>query len=131
MGRDYDVIVIGAGPGGCTAARFCALAGLKTLLVEKERLPRYKPCGGCLTTKTVRLLGLDLNPVLENTIYRVKFTYCLREPFSIESKEPIAFLVMRDRFDHFLEKVALEKGAEILEGQRAVRVEERGNRIEV
>ena len=131
MDHDYDVIVIGAGPGGSTAARFCALAGLKTLLLEKERLPRYKACGGCLSTKTVRLLGLDLNPVLENTIYKVNFTYCLRESFSIESKEPIAFLVMRDRFDHFLEKVALEKGAEVLEGQRAARVEERGNKTEV
>ena len=131
MDQDYDVVVVGAGPGGATAARFCAQAGLKTLLVEKERLPRYKPCGGCLSTKTVHLLGLDLSPVLENTIYRVKFTYCLKEPFSIESKEPIAFLVMRDRFDHFLVKKALERGAQILEGERVEGVEERRNGIEV
>jgi geranylgeranyl reductase family protein len=131
MSRDYDVIVVGAGPGGSTASRFCAQAGLRTLLIEKEQLPRYKPCGGCLSTKTVRLVGFDLSPVLENTIYRVEFTYCLKDPFSIESREPIAFLVMRDRFDHFLVKKALEKGAEILEGERVERVEERENGIEV
>ncbi|MDD1652720.1 MAG: FAD-dependent monooxygenase, partial [Methanomicrobiales archaeon] len=45
MGRDYDVLVVGAGPGGATAGRLCAEAGLKTLLIEKERLPRYKACG--------------------------------------------------------------------------------------
>ena len=56
MGWDYDVIVVGAGPGGATASRCCAQAGLKTLVIEKERLPRYKVCGGCLSAKTIRLL---------------------------------------------------------------------------
>jgi len=131
MNRDYDVIVVGAGPGGSTAARYCAQAGLKTLLIEKERLPRYKPCGGCLSIKAAHLLNFDLSPVLDNTIYRVKFTYCLKDPFSLESKEPIAFMVMRDRFDHFLVKKAMEKKAELLESERVVRVEEKGNWIEV
>jgi geranylgeranyl reductase family protein len=131
MNRDYDVIVVGAGPGGSTAARYCAQAGLKTLLIEKERLPRYKPCGGCLSTKTVHLLGLDLSPVVENTIYGANFTYCLKDRFSLRSEQPIAFLVMRDRFDQFLVKKALEEKAEILEGERVVSVEEKGDWIEV
>jgi geranylgeranyl reductase family protein len=131
MNRDYDVIVVGAGPGGSTAARFCSQVGLKTLLIEKERLPRYKPCGGCLSTKAVNLLDLDLSSVLENTIYGANFTYCLKDRFSIRSELPIAFLVMRDLFDQFLVKKALEKKAEILEGERVVRVEEKGDCIEV
>ena len=131
MNRDYDVIVVGAGPGGSTAARFCAQAGLKTLLIEKERLPRYKPCGGCLSIKTVHLLGFDLSPVLENTIYGAKFTYCLKDRFSIRLEQPIAFLVMRDRFDQFLVEKALGKRAEILEGERVLRVEEKGHWVEV
>ncbi len=131
MNRDYDVIVVGAGPGGSTAARFCAQAGLKTLLIEKERLPRYKLCGGCLSIKTVHLLGFDLSPVLENIIYGVHFTYCLKDLFSIRSEQPIVFLVMRDRFDQFLVKKALGKGAEILEGERVKRVEEKGRWVEV
>ena len=131
MNFDYDVIVVGAGPGGSTAARFCAKARLKTLLIEKERLPRYKPCGGCLSIKTAHLLGFDLSPVIENTIYGAKFTYCLKDPFFIETKDPIAFLVMRDRFDQFLINKALEDGIELLEGERVTRVEEKPNGVEV
>jgi len=44
----YDVIVVGAGPAGSTAAYHCAKYGLKTLILEKERMPRDKPCGGCI-----------------------------------------------------------------------------------
>ncbi len=128
---DYDVIVVGAGPGGSTAARFCAKAGLKTLLIEKERLPRYKPCGGCLTTKAVRLLGLDLSPVIENTIHGVKFTYCSKDPFFIGSKDPIAFLIMRDRFDQLLTTKAFQEGVAILEGEKVTGVEERDGGAEV
>jgi len=131
MHWDYDIIVVGGGPGGSTAARFCAKAGLKTLLIEKEQLPRYKPCGGCLSTKTVHLLGFDISPVIENTIYGAKFTYCSKDPFFIEPKEPIASLVMRDRFDQFLINKALEKGATILEGEKVTRVEEQGEGVEV
>jgi geranylgeranyl reductase family protein len=131
MNFDYDVIVVGAGPGGSTAARFCAKAGLKTLIIEKERLPRYKPCGGCLSIKTAHLLGFDLSPVIENTIYGAKFTYCSKDPFFIEKKDPIAFLVMRDRFDHLLVNKALEEGAAILEGEKVTGVEEKGDGVEV
>jgi geranylgeranyl reductase family protein len=131
MDFDYDVVVVGAGPGGATAGRICAQAGLKTLLIEKEKMPRYKACGGCLSLKTVRLLDFDVSPVLENTVCEVRFTYRLKDPFSFMSKEPMSFLVMRDRFDQFLVQKALEKGAGISEGVRVVGVEERGHGVEV
>ncbi|HUL20207.1 MAG TPA: geranylgeranyl reductase family protein [Thermodesulfobacteriota bacterium] len=131
MNSDYDVIVVGGGPGGSTAARLCAKAGVKTLLIEKERLPRYKPCGGCLSAKTVRLLGFDLGPVIENTVYGAKFTYCSKDPFFIESKNPIAFLVMRDRFDQVLIDRALEAGTKVLDGERVTKVEEEVDGVSV
>jgi flavin-dependent dehydrogenase len=46
MNRMYDVIVVGAGPGGSVAAKQCAERGLRTLLLEKKRLPRKKVCTG-------------------------------------------------------------------------------------
>jgi geranylgeranyl reductase family protein len=121
---DFDVVVVGGGPGGSTAAKFCAQAGLKTLLVEKERFPRYKPCGGCLSQKALRFLDLDLGPIIERTLDRVRFTYGLKDPLIIRARQPIGFMVMRDRFDHFLIQKAAEKKVEILDGERIVTVEE-------
>ncbi len=130
MKHDYDVIVVGAGPGGSTAARSCARLGLKTLLIEKEQLPRYKACGGCLSPKAAHLLDFDLSPVLENTIYGAKFSYCFEDSFFLPSPRPMAFMVMRDRFDHLLVRKALETGVDLLEGERVVRVEDLGPRVE-
>ena len=48
---DYDVIIAGAGPAGSTCARFCAVAGLRTLLLERDAFPRPKPCGGALSER--------------------------------------------------------------------------------
>src|SRR5437867_12943753 len=44
----FDVAVIGGGPAGSSCAAFCALAGLHTLVLERERFPREKVCGDCL-----------------------------------------------------------------------------------
>ena len=44
--QTFDVIVVGAGPGGSTAAKRCAESGLATLLIERKRLPRDKVCTG-------------------------------------------------------------------------------------
>src|SRR5438477_4147325 len=44
----FDVAIAGAGPAGSTCAAFCASAGLRTLLLERERFPREKVCGDCV-----------------------------------------------------------------------------------
>ena len=52
----FDVIVIGAGPAGSTAAKVLAERGKKVLLAERCRLPRYKSCSGVLIRKTMDLV---------------------------------------------------------------------------
>jgi flavin-dependent dehydrogenase len=42
---DFDVIVVGGGPAGATAAAFCAQRGLRVALFEHARFPRHKICG--------------------------------------------------------------------------------------
>lgn len=45
-GEVWDVVVVGAGPAGSSAAYAAATAGRRVLLLEKAELPRYKTCGG-------------------------------------------------------------------------------------
>ena len=52
----YDVIVIGAGPTGATAAKILAENKLSVLVVERMKLPRYKSCSGMLIKKTIDLV---------------------------------------------------------------------------
>jgi len=64
QGDDADVIVVGAGPSGSTAAYYLAQAGLNVLLIEKSRFPRDKVCGDGLTPRAVKSLiamGVDVS----------------------------------------------------------------------
>jgi geranylgeranyl reductase family protein len=61
---DADAIVIGAGPGGSSAAYWLATAGLDVLLLEKSTFPREKVCGDGLTPRGTRALvdmGIDVS----------------------------------------------------------------------
>jgi geranylgeranyl reductase family protein len=44
----FDVAIVGGGPAGSSCAAFCALAGLRALVIEREKFPREKVCGDCL-----------------------------------------------------------------------------------
>ncbi|NUN11507.1 geranylgeranyl reductase family protein [Candidatus Micrarchaeota archaeon] len=60
--NEFDVIVVGGGPGGSTAASFIGKAGKKVLLLEKAKFPRDKTCGDAISGKSLsvlRELGLD------------------------------------------------------------------------
>jgi geranylgeranyl reductase family protein len=56
MERDYDMIVVGGGPAGTTAALYARSAGLSVLLIDKARFPRDKVCGDAVASKSVGVL---------------------------------------------------------------------------
>jgi geranylgeranyl reductase family protein len=62
--NDADVVVVGAGPSGSSAAYWLACAGLDVVLVDKATFPREKVCGDGLTPRGTRALvdlGVDVS----------------------------------------------------------------------
>jgi geranylgeranyl reductase family protein len=55
--RDYDVIVVGAGPGGFATALVAARSGLRVLVLDRKRFPRDKVCGDAITTLGMTMLA--------------------------------------------------------------------------
>lgn len=113
---DYDVIVIGAGPAGSMAAYNCAKAGLQTLLIDKEKFPREKPCGGAVSVRSLKALqfaGIRLpSSLIEQKIFGFRFMGPEMKPFEYHSKHLIAYTVKRKLFDHFLAQSAVKAGAQ-------------------
>lgn len=104
-------------------ARGTAAAGLKTVLLEKERLPRYKTCGGGVQHRVAALLGEDLTPVVRVAVDRMVFTYRLGRPIERRSPDPVVYMVMRDEFDAHLVERAAAAGAEVRDRTRVDRVD--------
>src|SRR5438477_2277057 len=88
----FDVIVVGAGPAGSTAAYRLATAGASVLLVDKARFPRDKPCGGGLTVRALKELPVEVDPVVEVEIDRFEFGFRSRARFERASREPLVVM---------------------------------------
>jgi len=105
----YDVIVVGAGPSGSTAARECASLGLSALMLDKAEFPRDKPCGGAVMVRAANLLPFDLSPVSERTIFGMHLSR-LSEGFTRRSPEELVYLTQRRHLDAFLAERAVDAG---------------------
>jgi geranylgeranyl reductase family protein len=129
--QSYDVIIVGAGPAGATLAYELAKRGIGVLVLEKEKLPRYKCCAGGVTGKAAKLLDFDISEVAEDVIYEVSFTFNLGSPCLRQHRQPLIYTVMRDLFDHFLVKRAQQRGAVLMDGQKVAQIRVSGDWVEI
>jgi geranylgeranyl reductase family protein len=123
MGERVDVVVVGAGPAGSTAAYRLAVAGARVLLVDRMAFPRDKPCGGGLTGRATRLLPFDVSPVVEDAAdkldVRLRFARTAHHVFP----RPLALMTQRRRLDLFLAERAAEAGADFRDDLRVRDIE--------
>ncbi len=124
MALIYDAIVVGAGPAGAILAYLLGKSGLRVLLLEKANLPRYKTCGGGLTFKAIRDLPFDVRSTVEIEAGGGIVTYHGQQLLKTEVPQPFAWLVMRDRFDHFLVQQAVNAGVQLLDGVQVTGIQE-------
>ena len=114
----FDVLVVGAGPAGSTAAYRLAREGASVLLADKATFPRDKPCGGGLTMRAVRLLPFSVEPVVEDRTNRVRFGLDFTRRFERRLDDPLVLMTQRVRLDAFLVEQAVAAGAEFRDGVR-------------
>ena len=131
----YDIIVIGAGPTGSSAARELAANGYRVLLVEKFRMPRNKSCSGILIRKSVELVGAYFGEDVPHSVTcapsesrGIVFTNDAGQEYRYEQS---GLNIWRSAFDAWLAGKAAEAGAELRDATAAVRCEEQADRVTV
>ena len=128
--KDCDVFIAGGAVAGPVAAKFCAKQGLKTLLVEKDRVPREKPCSGIQFPYFEKIIGDPIprdrlcNNVLSKTEMHLPNGRVISADFPMLN-------FMRDVFDEWLCILAQDYGAEFRDGCRFIGLTELDDGIEV
>ena len=119
---DVDVVVVGAGPAGSTAARELAQSGHRVLMLDRARFPRDKPCGGGVTIRCAELLPFDISPVVEHVVTGAQLRLGHGRNATRNFDGVLTYMTQRRRLDAFLAERAQEAGAEFRDGQRVTGV---------
>ncbi|MGW0532410.1 geranylgeranyl reductase family protein [Streptomyces sp. NPDC003032] len=125
----WDVVVVGAGPAGASAAYAAAVAGRSVLLLEKAELPRYKTCGGGIIGPTRDALPPGFELPLRDRVHAVTFTLDGKFTRTRRSRQTLFGLINRPEFDQQLVEHAQKAGAELRTGVTVARVEQHGPEV--
>jgi geranylgeranyl reductase family protein len=129
-----DVIVVGGGPAGATAARALAAAGVRVCLLDRARFPRSKPCGGAISMRALGRfphLAANIARIPSRRLSRLYLEGPSGRGVTLTSHAPAALMVRRVEFDHLLLQLAREAGAEVIEGVEISRARETGAVVEL
>lgn len=128
----FDCIIVGAGPGGGTAAYHLAKRGRSVLVLDKAALPRYKPCGGGVSPVVQQWFDFDFTPAISLKVRRNYYTWNQGDPVEVDlgTREPV-WMVRREVFDQFLIEQAQKQGAQVRDRTLVTGVEINGDRVSV
>jgi len=124
----YDAIIVGAGPGGSSAAYVLGSAGWKVLVVEKENVPRYKTCGGGLSFHMLRkYFPFSFDAVIESRCQSISYALG-KNMVTHPLPDNQMGMVMRDRFDAY---ILSQAPVEVCQGVHIHKVSEQADRVVV
>jgi menaquinone-9 beta-reductase len=132
--ESFDVAIVGGGPAGSSCASFCALAGLRTLVVEREKFPREKVCGDCVNPScwpVLERLGLKerVRDLPHSKLDSVEFIAIngYKAVIDLPTGDECELSVKRSLFDDLLLNRARELGAHVRDGVTITALANRGN----
>jgi digeranylgeranylglycerophospholipid reductase len=130
--RAYDVVVVGAGPAGCMAAKYAAKAGASALLLEEHRaIGEPVHCAGLLSKRALEESELhNYAPFMAAEITGA----VVRSPSAellLESPDKHAFAVRRNSFDRELANAAQDAGVEIRLASRVKELQRGGETVRI
>lgn len=130
--NQYDVVIVGAGPAGATAAFYLAQQGIQVALLDKATFPREKTCGDGLTPRAINVLDdLGLLPALlqdgckmnEATVFAPNGTPVTTQMPNREQTPAIMLAIPRIKLDNLILQKAVAAGANLMEGVNIQNVE--------
>lgn len=127
----WDVIVVGAGPAGATAARVAAEHGCRTLLLERAAIPRYKTCGGGLIGASLAALPPGLPLKVYDTAGQFTFSINGRKERTLTCATPTCAMVYRSELDAALTDAAARAGADVRDSTALTALEQEGDIVTV
>ena len=133
-GRNFDVIIIGGSFSGAAAAKRLVDAGFETLVIEKKKLPRHKPCSGILSPRGHRFLLENFGPIPKEALHDPASCKGVTFHFPSMLSMPMDFHygstphLNRQYSDHW---ALLQSGAEVHDLTRMTGLEDRGTHVEV
>ena len=122
--NDFDLIIIGAGPGGSNAAAVALEAGLRVVQIDSARFPRVKPCAGGVTLKAAAALRYALDPSVCRSFNAIEFNLSNRRRNRFTHPGPVLHTVCRPAFDNRLVTENLSRrNFTFMDGRRVTAVE--------
>ncbi|MEJ2249449.1 MAG: NAD(P)/FAD-dependent oxidoreductase [Candidatus Lokiarchaeota archaeon] len=128
--NEFDILVVGAGPGGSIAAKVAKDNGFSTCLIEKEKISeegRYKACGGALAWELVEEIDYPESKI-ERIIESLELHHTDGDQFSKRGKGAV---VWRSVFDKFLTDMAIESGITFKEKEPLIEIKKEKNHYKV
>src|SRR5437870_838032 len=123
-----DVLVIGAGPSGSTAATTLTNLGHTVAIIDKAVFPRHKTCASwinALAFSRFSYLQPELHNLVDCPFYGIRFyDQAVSRHGTYNERKPSGYLTLRSKFDHGLVKVAAAAAATLHQGVRAVLIDE-------
>jgi len=126
MTTEYDVVIVGAGPAGVSAAIYCANQGLNVILLDKKKKEDIgdKVCGEALSHKTVIEISklLDVEPPKASEINTEVKELVLKTKEKLELTFPaIGYMINRKKYGQRLLREALSRGTKLLDFHKVIK----------